>query len=126
MPRSKAAPSRKRERDDDQVSATDLATAAALVESAEVDGYESRISAGTCKLHTRGDAAPSGLVRLELADDVLAPIRALHTTICDKLSGTLTGWGGIGDASGRRRGYGYLAASKLGAAHYESSHAMRE
>ena len=124
MPRTKAEPKRKRE---DEPAAAAPVNVAELVEAAEIEAYETRISNGASRLHQPVDAMPEGLVRTEaLSSDIMGPLRALHELICRRLAGDLTGWGGVGDASGRRRGYGYLASSSVAREHYECSHVMKE
>ena len=125
MPRSKAAPTRKRALEDEPPIIPEHSVAA-LVEAAEVEGYEQRISSGSSRLHTPTDDTPKGLARAELPDEVFGPLKALHDIICRRVAGDLTGWGGVGDKSGRRRGYGYLASSPIGAEHYQRSHVMKE
>ena len=129
MPRTKAAPSRKRPLDDDDVAAAPAVPTddevAQLVEDAEISALSARIADGSCREHVLSDAEPEGLVRLALSDAIIGPLRELHESIKRRV-GALTGWGGKHDASGRLRGYGYLAASQLARRHYEASHAMRE
>ena len=129
MPRPKAAPSRKRPLDEDAAAALPLddATIAAEIERAEIEGVESRIASGTCRPHTPDELTPAGLVRIgSITDADFAVFAVLHATICDKLGSQLTGWGGVGDTSGRLRGYGYLPFSSLAEAHYTESHVMKE
>lgn len=116
MPRTKAAPSRKRSID--EVSEQDVAE---LVEKAEIEGWTSRIASGTCRdLSQATDANPEGLIpATAVPEHILEPLRALHGVIKERLEHRLTGWGGIGDASGRRRGYGYFAFSPLSCSHFE-------
>ena len=129
MPRTKAAPSRKRPLDDDDVAAAPAVPTddevAQLVEDAEISALSARIADGSCRERVLSDAEPEGLVRLTLSDAIIGPLRELHESIKRRV-GALTGWGGKHDASGRLRGYGYLAASQLARRHYEASHAMRE
>jgi len=56
-----------------------------------------------------------------LPKEIFAPLAELHALIGRRLEGALTGWGGVEDISGRRRGYGYFSQ-----AHYSRQHTMRE
>ena len=102
MPRTKAEPTKKRPRDDVPAAPSlDTTDVEALIESAEVSGFEQRIASGACAPHDPSVAKPEGLVRLpRLAEDVFEPLRGLHELICRRLAGDLTGWGGVGDLSG--------------------------
>ena len=132
MPRTKVAPSRKRplEESKSSVEASLLdgtANVADLVESAEVSGWRSRIASGSCRPLMPGDTSPAGLARCDISAADFEIIKQLHTCIGSRLEGSLTGWGGVGDESGRLRGYGYLPISgSLGREHLAASHAMKE
>ena len=67
-----------------------------------------------------------GLRLLALPRADVAVFQSLHRTIREKLHGSLTGWGGREDTSGRERGYGYLPGSELAARHRAASHSMKE
>ena len=126
MPRTKSAPSRKRALEAEAGALEEAVDVADLVETAEIDGFTTRIQSGACQLHTASKDEPEGLVRTELSDAIFTPLKELHELIQRRLASSLTGWGGVGDNSGRRRGYGYLANSSLAAEHFERSHVMKE
>jgi hypothetical protein len=130
MPRTKAAPKRKL----DDANIEPLIDIAGEVERVEVAGIRERIASGACRTLEPTSAAaadpdaPDGLVRLPALESAdFDTFCALHATICSKLGHTLTGWGGIGDTSGRLRGYGYLPGQPAFAKqHFAESHAMKE
>ena len=134
MPRSKAQPTRndlKRPRepaeDEEGIDPAIVAKVVEGAEAAEISKVKERIASGECAAHQEGDAWPHGLVRFgALGAESLAVFSALHTLICDRLGAHLTGWGGVGDKSGRLRGYGYMPNSAIAAAHYAESHVMKE
>ena len=137
MPRDKAAPARKRpieevEHHAEQASAS--LDAAELIELAERAGVRERIGTGACRqllLLDDSTDVPSGLARFAISEEDYVAFSELHALITSKLSNELTGWGGIGDKTGRLRGYGYFspataASSSLASTHYECSHVMKE
>lgn len=128
MPRAKAAPTRNNKRPlEEEDPAALVAQVVAGAEAAEIANVRERISSGACALHKIGDKWPSGLVRLgAIASEDLETFTTLHTTICSRLGARLTGWGGVGDKSGRLRGYGYVPNSDLAAAHSAEGHVMKE
>jgi hypothetical protein len=128
MPKTKSAPKKRSLEETTTSAAPTEAEVAALVEAAEIEGLEKRIADGSCPCAGPGDdRLPAGLVQAgALPTEIMEPLRALHATICHRLEGALTGWGGVSDQSGRTRGYGYLASSELSVAHHARSHAMKE
>ena len=102
---------------------TDLAS---LVETAEIDVIKERISSGTAK--EVDFAAPlTGLARVDLEASDAAVLEQLHRVILDRLESDdrgLASWGGIGDKSTRRRGYGYLAGTPISESHYDAGKIM--
>ena len=107
MPRSKALP-KKRTHLELEVSAEE---AARLMEAAEIASWRQRIESGEVEQIFCHDspAAPDGLCKLDLDPATFAAMQALHHTICARLRGLTTGWGGRGDP--RQRGYGYLPST---------------
>ena len=136
MPREKSQPQRKKARTETAVpeEAALLQITPELIEQAEIGALRERIASGEiAALHPgRVGALPpevEGLARVDVPADDFAALISLHDTICTRLDGRFAGWGGIGDRSGRTRGYGYLPGTR-GAALYSGSEghgfAMRE
>jgi len=134
MPRGKSAP-RKRPLEDDEPASIQPASLPddlpELVEKAEIDAVRRRMGSGDAAeiLVELSDAVPvRGLARIDLDVDDMRVLNELHTTILKRLDdGRLAGWGGVGDHSGRQRGYGYLPGLRLAESHYkEGSITMRE
>ena len=124
MPRSKSEPSRKRALPENEV--PEASSLQDLVEQAEIDGVRLRMASGdSCELDL--EAPVNGLARLDLDADDARAFSQLHAAILAKLEERLAGWGGVGDHSGRLRGYGYLPGLKQSEAHHrESVISMRE
>ena len=126
MPRAKAAPTRNNKRPlEEEDPAALVAQVVAGAEAAEIANVRERISSGS-RVAKIGDKWPSGLVRLSALLRRFETFTTLHTTICSRLGARLTGWGGVGDKSGRLRGYGYVPSSDLAAAHSAEGHVMKE
>ena len=130
MPRAKAAPSRKRALDPAQrdESPPDEAELRELVERAEIDGVKRRIASGAAREINFADPPPvEGLARITLDERDMRALCALHARILERLDERLASWGGVGDKSGRQRGYGYLPGGSMAEAHFRSgSIKMRE
>jgi len=75
---------------------------------------------GTCL--TKG---LNGLARFDLYAEDVRLLSMFHELIKDRLGRNLNGWGGVGDKSGRRRGYGYFESS-LGEEHFANGVVMKE
>ena len=144
MPRNKAPPT-KRARVADPPPALDEASLQRAADDALVQTWSGRIASGdvtTFNASWTSSAIVSaevpnsyvigqtesidGLRLLALPRADVAVFQSLHRTIREKLHGSLTGWGGREDTSGRERGYGYLPGSELAARHRAASHSMKE
>ena len=112
-----------------------------MVEDAEIEKWEKKIT--RCSLvgsgkwrSTQGkhlteqineDTGMGGLLlQSKLQPEWLGPLTALHKLITKRLRTSLAGWGGIGDKSGRQRGYGYFGSNPLSLAHYNTGQTMKE
>ena len=123
MPRSKSAPKRKLNEEPSSLDEESLlAKVQAGVEEAEIDRWQ-RI------IETEAECAfpaiePIGLARIEVSADDVAVLRELHRTICEGVQPT--GWGGVGDKSGRLRGYGYFAGVPISEEHFSAGQSILE
>ena len=125
MPRSKAPPTKRARADPPP--ALDEASLQRAADDALVQTWSARISSGdVTTLDTTTAPSVDGLRLLPLPPADFATFQSLHRTIREKLHGSLTGWGGRDDTSGRERGYGYLPGSELAARHRAASHSMKE
>jgi len=124
MPRSKGEPSRKRPLSDE---AAVLAAMPDLVEQVEIAAWQAKIDSGEAEELDMGAPQLRGIARIDVAPQHLQSLAQLHAHILEKIDGKWSAWGGVGDTSGRRRGYGYLPGRELAASHYSTGVvAMRE
>ena len=86
--------------------------AADLIERTEVANVRARIESGECvavEADCDGLGVPGLVPLLELTEDDFGTLVRLHSLIKSKVAG-MTGWGGVGDTTGRLRAYGYFEA----------------
>jgi hypothetical protein len=121
MPRSKARPKKRTAAEADLESVVSQADITQILETGEIESWRRRIASREAEaLFDSSRDVPddaNGLCRLELDSATFAAMTSLHHTICERLHGLTTGWGGRGDP--RQRGYGYLPGT-LGERQYGS------
>ena len=128
MPRTKAVPTKKRSREDEDAEL--LAAAQRAIERGERDEvarWEACVASPDRHVHWPYGLpeAAAGLVKLSLPAEDHATFCVLHDAIKARHASKMAGWGGTDDRSGRLRCYGYVR-SPIAERHYTQSHAMRE
>jgi len=128
MPRTKAIPTKKRSREDEDAEL--LAAAQRAIEQGERDevaSWEACVASPDRHIHWPHGLpeAAAGLVKLSLPAEDHAIFCVLHDAIKARHASKMAGWGGTDDRSGRLRCYGYVR-SPIAERHYTQSHAMRE